>query len=116
MEVLASLGSKLLSHAFAVKQDECIITPLILVIPQSSVNAISARFLPYIVQRLVVGLRLFAAGFYNLQQVVLQRYISREQTLCSYDVHQARRVGNLKAVKKCRGVPVLMERLDGRQA
>ncbi len=83
---------------------------------QSSVDAIMAAFLPYVVERLVVGIRLFAAGFYSLLQVVLQRYISRKQALCSYAVNQARAVRNMNEVVQCRNVPVLTEKLGGRQA
>lgn len=71
MKVPTCLGSELLSCAFAVKQDERIEVFSISVVFQGGVDALSAAFLPDIIQGLVIGFCLFAAAFYNLLKVVL---------------------------------------------
>ena len=76
LEVLTCLGSKLLSRAFPVKQDECIEVVSYFLILQGSIDTLGAAFLLNILQGLAVGFCLFATAFYNLLKEVLLNYVS----------------------------------------
>ena len=80
--VRTSLGSKLLSRALSVKQDERIEVFSSFVVFQSSIDALGAGFMLGMIEGLVVGIRLFAAASCNLLKVVLHKYVSRGYVLC----------------------------------